>query len=50
MKMHNRMKKHALSVVAYTAKRFANGVPVFIDDGEPFFGRGDVHIGKIKEI
>jgi hypothetical protein len=39
MKMYYRMKKHALSVVANTPERFANGVPFFIDDGEPFFGR-----------
>jgi hypothetical protein len=36
--MHNRMKKLALPIVAYTPQGFADCISFFIDYWEPFFG------------
>jgi hypothetical protein len=46
VKMNDRMKKHALAIVADTAQGFASLITLFIDYREPFIGDKVFHIGQ----
>jgi hypothetical protein len=43
--MNHRVKKFAFTVMAHTAERAGDLVPVFVYDGEPFVGDEVIHNG-----
>jgi hypothetical protein len=43
MEMDYRVKEHTLSIMAYTSKFSADGIPLLIYDREPFLGVIEFH-------